>query len=421
MNITEKIMAKAAGLSKVEPDQIIDVAVDKAFTHEKLGPMFFSKFKKKGLKVWDNSKAVIYADHGVPPSRVLDADLITECVEFARTYNLECINGQGVCHQVNPEKGYVLPGKVVLGTDSHTVTYGAFGTFATGIGSTEMAYLFSRGRIWMKVPRAMLFEVTGELGPYVMGKDLILHIISLIGVEGANYKTMEFTGEAIKKMSLDSRMAICNMTVEAGAKNGIIEADEKVCEFLRGRTNEDFEIVRSDPDAVYEKVFRIDGSKLEPTVAKPHSVANAVPVSEVAGTPFNRALLGTCTGGRMEDFRIAARIMKGHKVHPTVRLQVVPASQEIFKRCIEEGIVQIFLGAGAIWCNPNCGPCGGGHMGVLGKNEVCISTSNRNMKGRMGDPTAQIYLASPATVAASAITGVITDPREFVGGVSVDY
>jgi len=419
VNITEKIMAKAAGLDEVKPDQIISVKVDRAFTHEKLGPMFFNKFRKKGLKVWDNNKATVFVDHGVPPSKVMDAELIIECEEFAREHNLECLNGQGICHQVNPEKGYVLPGRVVLGTDSHTCTYGALGAFATGIGSTEMAYVFNKGSIWMKVPRALLFEVTGELGPLVMGKDLILYVISMIGVEGANYRTMEFRGEAISKMSLDSRMAACNMAVEAGAKNGIIEADEKVVEFLKGRTTEKFDIVKSDADAVYEKVYQIDGSKLEPMVACPDSAENSVPVTQVVGTPFNRALLGTCTGGRMEDFRIAAQIIRGKKVHPTVRLQVVPASQEIFKRCIEEGIVQTFIDAGAIWCNPNCGPCGGGHLGVLGKNEVCVSTSNRNMKGRMGDPASKIYLASPATVAASAVTGVITDPRELLGGASL--
>jgi len=414
MNITQKILAKASGSAKVEPDQIIEVCVDKAFTHEKLGPLFFSKFRKMGLSIWDKDKAVIFADHGVPPSKVMDADLIVETVQFAEDYDLPCYCGEGICHQLMPEKGYVLPGKVIVGTDSHTTTYGALGAFATGLGSTEMAYIFYKGKIWMKVPHALLFKVSGELGTYVMGKDLALHIMKLIGSEGANYKTMEYTGSAIAKMSLDSRMSLCNMAVEAGAKNGIIEADEKVEEFLKGRTTEEYEIVKSDPDSVYEKVYEIDGSKLEPTVACPGGSQNSVPVKEVEGTPFTRALLGTCTNGRMEDFRVAAQILKGKKIHPKVRLQVIPASRDIFKQCIEEGIVQTFLEAGAIWSNPNCGPCGGGHYGLLGKNEVCVSSSNRNMKGRMGDPTAQIYLASSATVAASAITGKITDPRSFM-------
>lgn len=414
MNITEKIMAKAAGLDKVEPDQIIDISVDKAFTHEKLGPLFFSKFRKMGLSIWDTSKAILFADHGNPPSKVMDADLITETARFAEDYNLTFYNGEGICHQLMPEKGHVLPGRVVVGTDSHTTTYGALGAFATGIGSTEMAWIFNKGKIWMKVPHALLFKVTGKLGPFVTGKDIALNIIRLIGMEGANYKTMEFTGDAIKQLDLDARMTLCNMAVEAGAKNGIIEADEKVVEYLKGRTTEEYEIVKSDPDAVYEKIYEIDGSKLEPTIACPGGSENAVPVRDVEGTPFTRALLGTCTNGRMEDFRIGAQILKGKKLHPKVRLQVIPGSRAIFQQCIEEGIVQIFLEAGAIWCNPNCGPCAGGHYGLLGKDEVCVSSSNRNMKGRMGDPTAQIYLASPATVVASAINGKITDPRSFM-------
>ncbi len=414
MNITEKILAKAAGLDKVEPDQIIEVAVDRAFTHEKLGPLFFKKFREMGLTIWDTKRAILFVDHGVPPSKVMDADLITETVKFGEDYNLTCYNAEGISHQLMPEKGNVLPGRVVVGTDSHTCTYGAFGAFSTGIGSTEMAWIFNKGRIWMKVPHALLFKVSGELAPFVMGKDLALHIMSLTGADGANYKTMEFTGSAIKVMELDSRMSLCNMAVEAGAKNGIIEADEKVVEFLKGRTDEAYEIVKSDPDAAYEKVYEIDGSKLEPTVACPGSSENSVPVGDVEGTPFTRALLGTCTNGRMEDFRIGAKILKGRKIHPKVRLQVIPASKDIFSQCIKEGIVQTFLDAGAIWCNPNCGPCAGGHYGLLGQDEVCVSSSNRNMKGRMGDPSSKVYLASSATVVASAINGKITDPRSLV-------
>lgn len=266
----------------------------------------------------------------------------------------------------------------------------------------------------MKVPHSLLFRVDGTLGPMVTGKDLALHIMKLIGAEGGNYRAMEYTGSAIKAMSLDGRMTLCNMAVEAGAKNGIIEADEKVEEYLRDKTDREYEIMSSDPDAVYEKVYTIDGGSLEPTVACPGSSANAVPVREATGVEFTRALLGTCTNGRMEDFRIAAQVLKGRKIHPNVRLQVIPGSRSIFRQCIEEGITQLFLDAGAIWCNPNCGPCAGGHYGLLGKGEVCVSSSNRNMEGRMGDRSAQIYLASPATVTASAINGKITDPREFM-------
>lgn len=414
MNITEKILAKGAGLDKVVPDQIIDVAVDYAFTHEKLGPVFFDKFRDMGLTIWDKSRAIIFADHGNPPSRVMDADLIVKTAKFAEDFDLNFYNGEGICHQLMPEKGYVSPGRIVVGTDSHTTTYGAFGAFSTGFGSTEMAWIFAKGRIWMKVPHSLLFRVSGKLGTCVMGKDLALHIMKLIGSEGASYKAMEFTGSAISALELDGRMTLCNMAVEAGAKNGIIEADEKVIEYIKNRAILDYEIVKSDPDAVYERIFDIDGDALPPIVSLPGSSANSVPVTETAGVPITRALLGTCTNGRMEDFREAAKILKGRKVHPKVRLQVIPASRSIFSQCIEEGITQIFLESGVIWCNPNCGPCAGGHYGLLGKGEVCISTSNRNMTGRMGDSTAEIYLASPATVAASAITGKITDPREFI-------
>lgn len=412
MNITEKIMAKAAGLNHVEPGQIIDVSVDRAFTHEKLGPLFFDKFREMGLKVWDKDRAIVFADHGVPPSRVLDANMILDTVKFGEEQGIACYNGEGICHQLMPEKGYVLPGKAYVGTDSHTTTYGALGAFSTGIGSTEMAWVFHKGKIWMKVPKAILFKVNGRLDPMVLGKDLALHIMALIGADGASYMTMEYAGEAIRNMSLDSRMSLCNMAVEAGAKNGIIEADEKVTEYLNGRARGEYEIVRSDPDSVYEKVYEIDGSALEPTVAKPGGSQYSVPVGEVEGIEFKRALLGTCTNGRMEDFRIARDIIKGKKIREGVRLQVIPASREIFKQCVAEGIVADFLEAGAIWCNPQCGPCGGGHYGLLGEGEVCLSTSNRNMVGRMGDPKAEIYLASPAVVAASVLTGKITDPRK---------
>ncbi len=414
MTITEKILARAAGVDKVVPDEILDVAVDAAFTHEKLGPLFFDKFRELGLSVWDKQRAVIFADHGNPPSKVLDADLIVKTGQFAQDYGLAFYNGEGICHQLMPEKGYVLPGKVVVGTDSHTTTYGALGAFSTGLGSTEMAWVFNKGKIWMKVPHSILFKVSGQLGPGVVGKDLALHIMKLLGADGGSYCALEYTGSAIKAMSLDSRMSLCNMAVEAGAKNGIIEADEKVAEYLKGRTSREYEFVKSDADAVYKQVLEIDGSALEPQIALPGSSANSVPVSRAEGTPFTRALLGTCTNGRMEDFRAAAAILKGKKIDSKVRLQVIPGSRSIFRQCINEGLTQIFLDAGAIWCNPNCGPCAGGHYGLLGKGEVCVSSSNRNMTGRMGDSTAQIYLASPATVAASAVNGKITDPRGLV-------
>jgi homoaconitate hydratase family protein len=376
--------------------------------------MFFKKFLDLELNVWDKSKAVVFVDHGVPPSKVMDADLIQETVNFGEKFGLEVFNGQGICHQIMPEKGYALPGQLVVGTDSHTCTYGALGLFSTGIGSTEMAWVFNKGSIWMKVPSAILFQLDGKLQKGVMGKDVILHVISLIGTDGANYKTMEFAGEAVTNMDVDSRLAICNMAVEAGAKNGIMAPDDKVFEFIKQRSDKKYDVFYSDPDSKYEKTIRIDCSNLPSTVAKPGSTANSVPVSEVEGTPVKRMVLGSCTGGRMEDMRIAAQILKGKKLAKGVRLQVLPASQDIFRQCIKEGIVDQFVSMGAIWCNPNCGPCGGGHYGLLGKGEVCISTTNRNMTGRMGDVEAEIYLASPATVAASCIEGKIADPRKYL-------
>nr|WP_288830083.1 3-isopropylmalate dehydratase large subunit [uncultured Clostridium sp.] len=413
MNITEKILAKAAGLDHVEPGQIIEVKVDAAFTVEKQGPLFFSEFRKLGLKIWDKEKAIILVDHGTPPSKVMDADLITDTIRFAEEYDLPLYNSEGICHQIMPEKGHILPGYAYVGTDSHTTTYGALGAFSTGIGATEMAWVFNKGSIWMKVPSSILINIEGELSEYVCGKDVALYVMTLLGTDGASYKAIEYRGSSIRQLSIDSRSSLCNMAVEAGAKNGIIEADEKTVEYIKERSERSFEIVHSDPDAIYEKVINIDGSKLEPMVAKPGGSQYSVPVSEVVGTPFTRALLGTCTNGRMEDFRIARDIIKGKKVSPSVRLQVIPGSRTIFRQCVEEGIVQDFLDAGAIWCNPQCGPCAGGHYGLLGKNEVCLSTSNRNMVGRMGDPTSQVYLTSPAVVAASVISGRITDPRKI--------
>ena len=413
MTITEKILAKAAGLDQVKPGQIIDVAVDRAFTHEKLGPLFFSKFRNMGLKIWDPDRAIIFCDHGVPPSRVLDANMITETIQFAEDYGLTLYNAEGISHQIMPEKGYIIPGRAYVGTDSHTTTYGALGAFSTGIGSTEMAWVFAKGTIWMKVPETILIRVNGILPPYVTGKDLALYVMKLLGPDGANYMAIEYTGDAIHQLSIDSRLSLCNMAVEAGAKNGIIAADEETAVYLKGRVAEDWEPVQSDADAHYARVIEIDAASLAPMVAKPGGSHYSVPVSEVEGIPFKRALFGTCTNGRMEDFRTAREIIRGKTLAKGVRLQVIPGSRKIFQQCLEEGIVKDFVDAGAIWCNPQCGPCAGGHFGLLGAGEVCLSTSNRNMKARMGDPTSQVYLTSPAVVAASVLFGKITDPRKL--------
>ena len=309
-----------------------------------------------------------------------------------------------------PEKGHVVPGTVIVGADSHTCTYGAFGAFATGIGSTEVAAVFATGKIWLKVPSAIKVNVKGKFQKYVTPKDLILSIIGKMSVDGAIYKSAEFTGPTIKSMSMAGRMTICNMAVEMGAKNGIVEPDETTRKFLEGRTSVPFQSLKSDADAVYERTVEFDVSKMEPQVACPSSVDNVKPVSEVGNVPIEQAFIGSCTNGRIEDLRLAAQVLKGKRVKDNVRTLVIPASQEVYRQALSEGLLEIFTDAGAIVCGSACGPCLGGHIGLLAAGEVCVSTSNRNFIGRMGSTQASVYLASPATVAASAVTGKITDP-----------
>jgi len=422
MTMTQKILAAHAGQSSVAAGELILADLDRVLGNDITAPVAIEEFRKMNAKVFDSGKVSLVMDHFAPNKDIKAATQCKMCRDFAAEHDIEGFydgGTMGVEHALLPESGLVTAGDVVIGADSHTCTYGALGAFSTGLGSTEMAWVFHKGRIWMKVPQSILFRVSGKLGEFVSGKDLALHIMKLLGSDGGSYCALEYTGSAIRDMSLDSRMSLCNMAVEAGAKNGIIEADDKVAEYLKDRTQREYEFVKSDPDAQYARTFDIDGSALEPQIALPGSSANSVPVSETSGVEFTRALLGTCTNGRMEDFREAAKIIKGRKVDPKVRLQVIPGSRSIFRQCIEEGITQAFLDAGAIWCNPNCGPCAGGHYGLLGKGEVCVSSSNRNMTGRMGDSSAKIYLASPATVAASAVTGRITDPREILCEVPV--
>jgi homoaconitate hydratase family protein len=321
----------------------------------------------------------------------------------------------GICHQVMPEKGHVVPGTVIVGADSHTCTYGAFGAFATGIGSTEAASVFATGKIWLKVPQALKVNVAGKFQKYVTPKDLILSIIGHIGADGATYRSVEFTGPSIKSMSMAGRMTLCNMAVEMGAKNGIIEPDETTRNFLKGRTKilPDFESLKSDKDSTYEQTFEFDVSTMEPQVACPSSVDNVKLVSEVGNVPIEQAFIGSCTNGRIEDLRLAAQILKGKRVKDNVRTLVIPASQEVYRQALDEGLIEIFADAGAMVCGSACGPCLGGHIGLLAAGEVCVSTSNRNFIGRMGSTQASIYLASPATVAASAVAGKITDPRKL--------
>lgn len=416
MNITEKILAKASGKQAVHPGEIVDANVDVVMVHDLTGPLAVEAFKKLGTpKVWDNKKIVVILDHQVPAESVKAAELHKTMRQFAKEQNLTFydVGRGGICHQVMPEKGHVTPGAVIVGADSHTCTYGAFGSFATGIGSTEAAAVFATGKIWFKVPSTIKVNVKGKFPKYVTPKDLILSIIGNLSVDGAIYKAAEFTGSTIQNMSVAGRMTLCNMAVEMGAKNGIVSPDQTTREFLKNRIGglPDFKALQSDADAEYERTVEFDVSSMEPQVACPSSVDNVKPVSEVGVVPVEQAFIGSCTNGRIEDLRLAAEVLKGRKVKDGVRALVIPASQEVWRQAMQEGLLEIFTDAGAIVCGSACGPCLGGHIGLLAAGETCVSSSNRNFIGRMGSTQANVYLASPATVAASAVTGKITSPH----------
>jgi len=418
MNIIEKILANASDKKEVSPGEIVEANIDVAMTHDLTGPLAIKSFRKIGTKkVWNNNKVVVILDHLVPASSVISANLhkiVRNFVEEQKIKNFYDVGRGGVCHQVMPEQGHVRPGEVIVGSDSHTCTYGAFGAFSTGIGSTEMAAVFATGKLWFRVPRVIKVEVTGKFQKLVTAKDLTLNIVGKIGADGAIYKGLEFTGSTIRDMSIDGRMVLANMAVEMGAKAGIIEPDQKTLDYVNSRTDKPVNPIRSDPAATYERVVDMDVSELEPQVAVPHSVDNVKSISEVEGTKVNQAFIGSCTNGRLEDLRDAAKIIKGKKISKSMRLIVIPASQEIYLNAMNEGLIKTFMNAGATVANPNCGPCLGGHMGIMADGEACISTSNRNFIGRMGSTKSFVYLASPATVAASALTGKITDPRKVV-------
>ncbi len=418
MNISEKILARASGKTSVHPGEIVDAIVDVVMVHDLTGPLAIEAFKKIGVsKVWDNKKVVIILDHQIPAESVKMAELHKMLRLFAKEQNIRIydVGEGGICHQVMPEKGYVKPGALIVGADSHTCTYGAFGAFSTGIGSTEAAAVFAAGKLWLKVPETIKFNVEGHFPKYVTPKDLILSIIGKVGADGAIYKAVEFTGQTMQEMSIAGRMTVCNMAVEMGAKNGIVAPDETTRKFLEGRVQGRISIEewKSDPDAKYEKTVSINVTDMEPQVAVPSSVDNVKPVSKVGEVEVNQAFVGSCTNGRLEDLRVAAQIMKGKKVKKGVRALVIPASQEVYAQALKEGLVEIFTDAGALMCGATCGPCLGGHIGLLASGEVCVSTSNRNFVGRMGSPQANVYLASPAVVAASALTGKLTDPRKL--------
>jgi homoaconitate hydratase family protein len=416
MNITEKILAKASNKKFVTPGEIVDTNVDVLMTHDLTGPLAVEAFKKIGLKkVWNNKKVVIILDHQIPAESIKAAELHKTMRQFAKEQNISIydVGRGGICHQVMPEQGHVTPGSVIVGSDSHTCTYGAFGAFSTGIGSTEAAAVMATGKIWFKVPQTIKIVVNGHFSEYVTPKDLILNIIGQLGVDGAIYKNVEFTGPTIQNMSIAGRMAVCNMAVEMGAKNGIVEPDNLTKEYLQQRVSSlpNFDSLKSDKDAQYERVVEFDVSKMEPQVACPSSVDNVKPLSEISDVPIDQAFIGSCTNGRLEDLQLAAQIMKGKKIKDGVRALIIPASQEIYKQALTEGLIDIFTDAGAIFCASACGPCLGGHIGLLAAGETCVSTSNRNFIGRMGSTQANVYLASPAIVAASAIAGKIVNPK----------
>ena len=414
--IAEKILARAGNISDPEPGKIVNARVDIALSHENTSAIA-AHFEKLGVSsVWDNQRIVIPIDHCAPAASEKYAVGHKKIREFVKKYGIKHFYDikEGICHQILPEKGHVLPGYLIVGADSHTTTAGAFGSFATGIGRTEMAAVYATGELWLKIPESLKLIINGSLDKCVSAKDIILYIIGRLGSDGADYMSVEYVGETVDNLSISGRMVLSNMAVEMGAEAGICSPDKKTDMFLRGRTREKYKHVYADDDAVYRDEIEFDAGDIEPQIACPHHVDNVKDVSDVEGIKINQAVLGTCTNGRLEDLKAAAEILKGRRVHRDVRLLVFPASREVYLDAIEQGIMEILLKSGAIINNPNCGPCLGAHQGILASGEVALSTSNRNFRGRMGSRDAEIYLASPETVAASAITGEITDPREVI-------
>lgn len=421
MTMTQKILADHAGVKEVHAGELIEANVDIVMANDITGPMALPIFKKMADKVFDKDKVVLVPDHFTPNKDIKSAENSKAIREFSREQGLTHHMEQGKCgveHAILPESGIVVAGDAVIGADSHTCTYGAIGAFSTGVGTTDIATGMATGQLWFKVPSAIKFNLHGKLPKYVSGKDVILHIIGRIGVDGALYKSMEFTGEGVKELSMADRFTICNMAIEAGAKNGIFPVDEAAIEYLDKHAKREYKIYEADEDAEYEEVVDVDLSAIRPTVAFPHLPGNAKTVDEIEAMDkiyIDQVVIGSCTNGRMEDLRKAVAILKGKKVADNVRVMVVPATQKIYLQCILEGILETFVEAGCAVNTPSCGPCMGGHMGVLAKGEKCVSTTNRNFVGRMGDVESLIYLASPETAAASAIAGYIANPEKFGG------
>lgn len=418
MTMSQKILAKHAGLDHVEAGQLIEAKLDVVMANDITGPMALPIFKQMADKVFDKDKVVLVPDHFTPNKDIKSAENSKSIREFSKCQCLSHyyeIGQMGIEHALLPEKGIVVAGEVIIGADSHTCTYGALGAFSTGVGTTDIARGMATGESWFKVPSAIKFELSGTPAKFVSGKDIILHIIGMIGVDGALYKSMEFTGEGVHNLTMDDRFTMANMAIEAGAKNGIFEVDDKAIEYMDKHSKKSYEIYKADEDAVYEQVIQIDLSEIRPTLAFPHLPGNAKTIDEVEAMDeikIDQVVIGSCTNGRMDDMRRAAAVLKGHKVHPDVRVMVIPATQKIYLQCIMEGLVEIFIESGCSFNTPSCGPCMGGHMGVLAANEKCVSTTNRNFVGRMGHVDSLIYLASPEVAAASAIKGVIANPEK---------
>lgn len=417
MTMAEKILAAHAGLEEVVPGQLIECNLDLVLSNDVTAPIAIKEFKKIGVeKVFDPAKIALVPDHYVPNKDIKSAEQAKMTRDFAREqgithyYEVGCM---GVEHALLPEQGVVGAGDLIIGADSHTCTYGALGAFSTGVGSTDAAVGYATGKAWFKVPESLLFNVEGELRPGVTGKDIILHIIGMIGVDGALYQAMEFRGSAIEGLTMDERLSISNMAIEAGGKAGLIPVDDVTRKYMDGRTERPYTEYHSDPDAVYAKVYNIDAQDIVPTVAFPHLPSNTHPASEARDIVIQQSVIGSCTNGRIEDMRQAAAVLKGHKVHRDVRCIIIPATQQVYRQCIKEGLMDIFLDANCAVSTPTCGPCLGGYMGILAAGERSIATTNRNFVGRMGDPTSEVYLSSPAVAAASAVLGHIGLPEDL--------
>ena len=420
MTMTQKILAKHAGLASVEAGQLIEAKLDLVLGNDITAPVAITEFDKAGLtQVFDKDKIAIVLDHSVPCKDIKSAQLCAQARAFAQRFDITHfydVGQMGVEHALIPEKGLAAPGEAIIGADSHTCTYGALGAFSTGVGSTDMAAGMATGLAWFKVPSAIKVTLTGKFAPYVSGKDVILHLIGQIGVDGALYKSLEFAGDGVAQLTMDDRFTIANMAIEAGAKNGIFPVDEKTIAYITGRVNRPYTVYEADPDAEYVRKVTIDLNTLKPTVSLPHLPSNTRTIDEVEGMEIQQAVIGSCTNGRISDLRAAAEILKGRKVAPGVRCIVIPATQAIYLQAMEEGLIKTFIESGCAVSTPTCGPCLGGHMGVMCEGERAVTTTNRNFVGRMGHVKSEVVLASPAVAAASAVAGCLKDPAKLEKG-----